>query len=82
MLNSFSTPISGPVIFASPGRDLLRIMKVQRENALRAEDECHRGLIGGAVVLTELTRDSITQKIVHTWREDEIRMRLNKAAAA
>ena len=47
---------SGPVIFASPGRDLLRIMQVQRKNALAATDNDHRGLIGGHVVLTEQSR--------------------------
>ena len=71
---------AGPVLFATPARDLLRIMQVQRANAMRAEDDGHRGLIGGAVVLTELTRDSVTQRIVHNWRQDEIVMRLNKAA--
>jgi hypothetical protein len=68
---------AGPVLFTNPSRDLLRIMQVQRANALRAEDKDHRGLIGAHVVLTELTRDSIAQRIIHTWRQDEIVMRLN-----
>ena len=69
---------AGPILFATPARDLLRIMHLQRANALHAEDDGHRGLIGGHVVLTELTRDSIAQRVVHNWRQDEVMMRLNK----
>ena len=58
---------AGPILFATPPRDLWRIMQVQRAYALTAEDDGHRGLIGGHVVLTELTRDSITHRVIHRW---------------
>ena len=35
-----------------------------------------RGLIGGTAVSTEMTRDSISQRIIHAWRQDEVAMRL------
>jgi hypothetical protein len=56
---------AGLTAITDPPADLLRIMEIQR----REPDDAGRSVIGGAVVLTMITRDTIEQRVVHRWAD-------------
>lgn len=50
-----------------PAVDLLHLMEVQRQEEIRG-----RHWVGGRAVLTSVSREGITQRVVHTWNEDKV----------
>jgi hypothetical protein len=52
-----------------PVNDLLHILEVQRQNK-GGHYKFH--LVGGFALLTTITKDGITQRVVHVWPEDKV----------
>lgn len=56
-----------------PERDLLHILEAQRRRKFATRPgwpEAHK--VGGFALLTSVTQDEVTQKIVHRWSEDRV----------
>lgn len=57
-----------------PARDLLRIMELQRltPGPTGSDSEVQAYVVGGAAILTEVTRDVISQRVVRRWQDDRV----------
>lgn len=67
------TTLEEIVANTDPQVDLLHMMEMQRrmETPLRAGLDLHYW-VGGFALLTSVTRDGITQKVLHRWSEDRV----------
>lgn len=66
----------GRITFIDAPRDLLRIMKAQRKRSMYTDDPAMFGVIGGEAVLSIITRDDVSQRVIHRWN-DEIGKTIN-----
>lgn len=58
---------------ANPEIDLLHILEAQRRRKFATRpgcDEAHK--VGGLALLTSITKDGVSQKVVHRWLEDRV----------
>jgi hypothetical protein len=58
---------------AIPEIDLLHILEAQRRRKFATRPGCEEAhKVGGLALLTSITRDGVSQKVVHRWTEDRI----------
>jgi hypothetical protein len=77
-LNAAGLTVGGQFQDFRPARDLLRIMEMQRlkPGATGSDSEIEAHVVGGSAIMTEVTRDSISQRIVQRWPDDRVGERI------
>jgi hypothetical protein len=68
LIRSTGWPVSMDLNNMDPERELLHIAQVQRQQVKNRS----RVLVGGQATLTTITKAGLTQRVVHTWPEDQV----------